>query len=116
MNQLMKCEVFKYLSDNSRNPGYVWQLRIATEKYIFRDCPEVFTKIIHQFGGTEENNSYSLRGFFKSEDDVEGARNVVDGYLGFIEKFTKIYFLEDGVKEKIDDIINPYLVIDRLIE
>ena len=112
MNQLTRCEVFKYIGDNFRNPGYVWQLIIAPENYIFRNCPKVFTEIIYQFNGIEEKN----RGVFKSEDDVEGARDAIDSYFEFLEKFTKIYFLEYDVKEKIDDIINPYLIMDKLIE
>ena len=104
----IRCEIYEYI-DNK------WEIAIPEIKELF-NCSEIFEKIIQQYNGIMEVDFESYYGKFQNKEEAEKVEKLLNNYFKSIEKITKLYFLEDGIRERIGDIVNPYLVMDRLIE
>jgi len=116
MRWTTKCEVYEYVSGDPQYLGYIWEISIPKMGDFFNNHSEIFRKIIEQHSGIMEGKYGFYYGKFRKESDIEEVRKILDDYFESIDKITELYFSEDGIKEKVKDIVNPYLIMDRLME
>jgi len=101
-----KCIVYEF---NKRNP--LFSVRCDGD-ILSRFIP---TKIIEQYA-IECNCVSDFMNAFKTREDAQRFADMINDMNELIEKLVTQYYSNEDFQQKIDEVILPYLMMDKLVE